>query len=147
MPKVSEMNPSKWLKAEDCVDADGDAADLLVTIAGVEQEEVGQGAQMDKKWVLYFKEEKKGLVLNKTNTKAIAKIHGDDTDDWLGKRIALYQTEVEFQGETMLGIRVRLKAPSTKKSPQNGKAVPATAAADTPAADNETAAGEDQIPF
>lgn len=126
MPKVSEMNPSKYLKAEaDCVDPDGDPADLHLTITEVRQETVGMGAQADKKWVLYFKEVDKGLVLNKTNTKAIAKLHGDDTDDWEGKRITLYQTEVEYQGETMLGIRVRLTAPKAKGKP--GKNAPAPA--------------------
>lgn len=138
MPKVNQMTESRYLKADvDCADDDGDPIDVNLTITRVEQESVGLGTQAEKKWVLYFKEKDKGLVLNKTNIKAIAKLHGDDTDDWEGKRITLYQTEVEFQGDTVLGIRVRLKAPAAK-----GKK--STAAAATEAA--EDAAAED-IPY
>ena len=32
-----------------------------------------------------------------------------------GKRIILYPTEVEFKGERMLGIRVRMRPPDAQK--------------------------------
>jgi hypothetical protein len=120
MAKLNDMYPSKWLKAEEI---DGD--DLVVTISDIRTESVGQGRDAGDKWVLYFNETDKGLVLNKTNAKAIAKLHGDDTDDWEGKRIALYATEVEYQGETMLGIRVRLKAPKARANGNASTAAPA----------------------
>jgi hypothetical protein len=106
MPKTSEMYPSRFLKASDF--EDGDRA---LTIADIRSERVGQGAQADDKWVLFFKEEEKGLVLNKTNTTIIAKLYGDDTDDWFGKPVTLYATEVQFKDDMVDAIRVRSKAP------------------------------------
>lgn len=118
MPKLNDMFPSKWLKAADC-----DEADLILTISELRQESVGQGADAGMKWVCYFEETEKGLVLNKTNTNTIAKLYGDDTDDWEGKKIALYATEVEYQGQQSLGIRVRSRPPKVKAA---AKATPAT---------------------
>ena len=129
MPKLSEMFPSNYLKADQCADAD-----MLLTISEIKQENLGMGKNIESKWVLYFEETDKGLVLNKTNTNAICRLHGEDTDDWDGKRIALYATEVEYQGETMLGIRVRLKAPKVKGQ-KAGAAV--AASTDDPADANE----------
>jgi hypothetical protein len=109
MPKLSEMFPSKYLKPTDIEDEDA-----ALTIKSIKAEEVGQ--ERDNKYVLYFKEIDKGLVMNKTNTQTIAKVlKSDDTDEWIGKQITLYATEVEFKGESILGIRVRLKAPKTSK--------------------------------
>lgn len=123
MPKLGEMFPSNYLKAADC-----DDADLVLTVRDIKQKSMGQGKDKEDKWVLYFAEVEKGLVLNKVNTNTIAKLHGDDTDDWEGKKIALYATEVEFQGQVSLGIRVRLQAPRAK-----GKAAKDEAAALIPA--------------
>jgi hypothetical protein len=106
MPKTSEMYPSKWLRSADCEDGD-----LVLTIADIKQERIGQGSQADDKWVLSFEEEEKGLVLNKTNTNTIAKLYGDDTDDWIGKQVTLFATEVQFQGDMVEAIRVRSKPP------------------------------------
>jgi hypothetical protein len=136
--KLGAAFPSKWLKSEDCEDED-----LVLTIRRAEMEDVqGQGST-ESKLVLHFDETDKGLIVNKTNGKAVAKLHGDDTDDWLGKRIALYATEVEFGGETMLGIRVRLKAPKAGPAPAaTGAARPKAGATTIPDADDE-----DDVPF
>lgn len=107
MPKVNEMYPSRYLKAADCEDAE-----LVLTIKSIEEEKIGT----DDKWVVYFRGEDKGLVLNKTNTNVIAKLYGDDTDDWIGKAITLYATEVQFQGDMVEAIRVRSKVPKTAKA-------------------------------
>ena len=109
MPKITEMFPSKYLKAEDFGDED-----MVLTIKTLEMEEVGK--DKEDKWILYFEEFEKGLVLNKTNTKVIAGIYGDDTDEWEGKLVTSYTTEVEYQGETVLGVRFRKKAPKPKKT-------------------------------
>lgn len=110
MPKISDMYPSKWLRSADCEDGD-----LVLTIADIKQEKIGQGSQADDKWVLSFEEEEKGLVLNKTNTNTIARLYGDDTDDWIGKQITLFATEVQFQGDMVEAIRVRSKPPRQPK--------------------------------
>ncbi len=132
MPKVSDMQPSKYLKASDADE------DLVVTMRDIQEEQVGMGRDAEKKWVLYFEEVEKGLILNKTNMNTIAKLYGDDTDDWEGKRITLFSTEVQFQSEMVPAIRIRSKPPKTR----NGKVEPARQTA--PAGDGDDA---DAAPF
>jgi hypothetical protein len=131
MPRIGDMYPSKWLKASDCEDED-----LVVTIDRVVEEEIGQ--QRDLKWVLYFKELDKGLVLNKTNTTTIAKLWGDNTDDWEGCQVTLYATEVQFQGDMVEAIRVRSKPPKAKKPAKPTPAVQPV---------NEEEHNSDEVPF
>ena len=106
MPNINDMFPSKYLKASDVGDTD-----LALTIVAVDEETIGQGSDADIKSVVYFSETPKGMVLNKTNAKAIASLYGDESDDWAGTQIRLYATEVDFKGEQMLALRVRLRAP------------------------------------
>jgi len=135
MPKTSDMFPSRWLKASDF--EDGDAT---LTIREVGQERIGQGKDASDKFVLYFEDEAKGLVLNKTNVGTIAKLHGDDTDDWIGKDVTLYTTEVQFQSDMVEAIRVRSKAPRRPGAKAGKPTAPAPAA--TEAEDDE-----DKVPF
>lgn len=108
MPNIDQMFPSKYLKAGDC-----EEADLTLTIASVKFEELGQGDKAETKPVVYFDEAEKGLVLNKTNATTIAELHGRTTEQWIGKRIAIYATEVEMGGKVSMGIRLRApKAPT-----------------------------------
>ena len=118
MPKVSEAFDSNLFKATDL-----GKEDRVMTITSAEMEEIGRGKDMETKIVLEFKGQKKKLALNKTNAKSIAKLHGDDTDDWVGKKITLYATETEFNGDTVACIRVRTKAATEKAAP---KGKPAT---------------------
>ncbi len=110
MPNLSDMYPSRWLTSKDL-----DGEDKTVTISRIEEAQIGG----EDKWVLYFKrtETDKGLVLNQTNAKSIAKIHGDDSDEWIGKQIVLFPTEVQFKGDMVEAIRVRSKAPARVKKP------------------------------
>lgn len=106
--KLSEAYPSKYLTAEELDN------DVTVTISDVDCEEIGQGAQKSRKLVLSFQGKKKKFVVNKTNAKTIADVLGtDETDDWIGQRITIGPTEVEFQGEMVNSIRVRRKKPSS----------------------------------
>ena len=108
--KTSDAFPSQWLAA-----ADVDPA-VVVTVSGLTQEEVGQKKEL--KPVLWFQEQSKGLIINKTNWQATVKICGsDDSDDWVGKAVELYSTLVQFAGEEVHAIRVR--APKTAKLPDN----------------------------
>jgi hypothetical protein len=147
MPKIGDMYPSRYLKAGDF--EDGDAT---LTIADIRQERIGQGRDADDKWIVYFEEEEKGLVLNKTNSNSIAKLHGDDTDDWIGKEITLFATEVQFQSEMVEAIRIRSKPPRRKAAPARpaAKAPARTPARPAPDGDGD-GDGEDEdnedIPF
>lgn len=104
--------PSKYIKSSDLPE---DGVAVPFTITSVETEEIGKDKQI--KPVIYFKGHDKGMVANKTNCNTIAKALGSrDTDDWVGKTILLYSTEVQFGDEMVESIRVKLKA---------GKAAPA----------------------
>lgn len=95
--------PSKYLKASDLPEG----APLPFVIADITTEEIGKEKQV--KPVIYFRGQEKGFVANKTNCNTIAKVLGSrDTDDWKGKTIRLYSTEVEFGGEMVESIRVKL---------------------------------------
>lgn len=118
---INSAYPSKYLAAT----ADfPDDADLILTIKDVTVENVGQGADAEDKPIIYFQEVKKGFLCNRTNSKTIANLYGAETDAWIGKKIALYPTEVEYRGDMVMGIRVRIKAPAVKPAaaPSNGHA-------------------------
>lgn len=142
MPRVSQAYPSKNLSA-----ADLNEQDLIITITGVESQAFDDDAT---KLVAYCQEVDKGFVLNKTNARTIAGMYGDDTDDWIGKRITLYPTWVDFQGKQTEAIRVRPKPPREAKKPAPavaGKAKPMTQAeADEALGDGARDDAED-IPF
>lgn len=104
--KINSAFPSAYLKAQDIPEE----TFAKVTIAKVTIEDVGgQNKPEDKKPVLYFQGKDKGMVLNKTNANIISKQFGDETDDWIGKTISLYQTEVEFKGDMVPALRVKIK--------------------------------------
>ena len=101
MPRIHEMIESKFMKKEDAGDG------ILVTIAGVEKRDVGTEAEPEQKWVLLL-DGHKPLVLNSTNLALLEKgLGSDDSDDWIGKAVVLFNDEnVSFGGKLTGGIRV-----------------------------------------
>ena len=47
------------------------------------------GPEQDAKPVIYFREHPKGVVMNVTNAKSVAKDLGEDETKWIGKRLVL----------------------------------------------------------
>lgn len=126
---INTAFPSKYLKA-----SDAEEGDLILTIAKVKIETIGQGPKAEQKPVLYFTEGDKGFVCNKTNAKLLTTYLGSaDTDDWTGKKVRLVAAEVEFQGEPVMSLRVREIKRATKPAPVD----------ETPT----EAPDEDSIPF
>lgn len=104
MPRIHEMKSSKFLKREDVGNGRGGI------IESVSQENVAkEGVDPELKWCLHFTNIDKPLVLNTTNMTLIAKFLGsDNTDDWTGGKIILYDDPaVSFGGKLTGGIRVR----------------------------------------
>lgn len=104
MPRVNEMIESKYLKKEDVGDG------KLMTISGFEKQNVApQGEPAENKWTVYFDETSKPLVLNTTNLNLLSMICGsDNTDDWVGKKVVLFNDpSVSYGGKLIGGIRVR----------------------------------------
>jgi hypothetical protein len=103
---IHDSFPSRFLKARDL---DGHAP--IVVIRGVESQAMrfeGGGGKETKKLVVFFVGKDKGLVLNKTNALAIAKLLGsENTEDWRGRPIRLYGTTTKFGNDTVDCVRVR----------------------------------------
>lgn len=107
--KISNAFPSKYLRAADLQDRQ-----IRAVMKLVEMENIGDD---DKKPVLYFMKGTKGLVLNKTNSKAISNAYGDDTDNWEGKEVILFPAMVDFRGDSVEAIRVKIPKPAAPPAP------------------------------
>lgn len=114
---VSLLFPNEYLSAEVL-----QGEDRTLTIARLVSEELRTDHGTEAKWVLYFREMEewhrkdssqpnRKLVLNKTNAKTIAKLHGSETDDWVGGKIVLFPTTCMAFGESVGCIRVRPTTP------------------------------------
>ena len=106
--RIGEMKETKFLKKEDA------GQGKLVTIKSLEQHNVAMDDQPEElKWVIYFNEFSKGMVLNWTNIQLIAKALGtEETNDWAGKKIVIFEDEnVSFGGKLVGGIRCRAPRP------------------------------------
>lgn len=102
--KATTMIPSRFLKKEDVEPR------RLVTITKLTEENVAPENQAaEVKWVMHFRELSKPLVLNSTNINACVQALGtDETDDWIGKQVVLYNDpNVSFGGKIVGGIRIR----------------------------------------
>ena len=109
--RISVAFPSKYLKA-----ADLQGQRVRVRVSHIDMEAMQAGE--DDKPVVYFVGKVKGLVLNRTNADAIAIVHGDETDNWHGHEIELFETTVSYQGRSMPGIRVHVpRAPQQRAAP------------------------------
>ena len=91
--------------------------DRTVTISKVEAGELHNQSTntKEKKPVLSFEGRSKKLVMNNTNCKTVARLYGNDTDDWVGKDITLFRSQCEVGGETDDCVRVRPDAPKALK--------------------------------
>lgn len=114
--QIDQAFPSRYMKASDLPDE----TIVPFQIEEVKVEEIGREKQM--KPVIYFKGQDKGFVANKTNCNSIAKVLGSrDTDDWTGKTIRLYSTEVQFGDEMVESIRVSVKAGKNGATPSRNQ--------------------------
>jgi len=96
------MFPSKYLKAADFEDEEAS-----LRISRVVREKLKED-DPEEKTIVYFEDERRGLVLNMTNGGSIAYMYGDDSKDWIGKDVVLYQEIVPFKGEMKPAIRIRV---------------------------------------
>ena len=105
------MFPSEYLAA-----ADFRGKDVTLTIKSVTVEDLPLAGTSDKERrpVVRFHESPKRFVMNKTNAKSIAKLHGNITSRWTGKRVSLYPTMTKFGRESVECIRVREQLPPAK---------------------------------
>jgi hypothetical protein len=101
--KTHQLRQSKFLKKEDC------DPPIQVTIKEVREENVGLEEEEKMRWVMFFYEIDKGLVLNVENGDLLTEIIGsDDSDNWLGHKIELWSNpNIKFGGKKVGGVRIR----------------------------------------
>lgn len=142
MPKVTDLYPNKseWLKCDDVPDEG-----LTATIDSYEVKDFNNDGKRDRKPVLYFKEDIKALVLNKTNAGTITTIVGsDELDDWIGHKITMIPREVEFSGKQVWAIRIQSPRRQANRAAVAAQSRGAKAAKEL---DQAAPVTEDDIPF
>lgn len=103
--KISKMFPSDYFRGLD-IDKP-----FTVTIKSVTAEKArDQDGKMVDEFVMRFEEIDKKLRLNLTMAKATALALGDneaDTDNWIGKRVTIYQDKAKAFGKEHIVPRIR----------------------------------------
>jgi hypothetical protein len=123
---MREALPGRYLTGEDL------EGEVVVTIDRVVLESFRDPRTRveARKPVMYFQRAKRGLIVNRTNWRAVADLYGDESDNWPGKRIALVGVMVDAYGKQTRAVRVRPVRPA-----------PAPTAAASPAAATVEAGG------
>jgi hypothetical protein len=89
--------------------------EIVVTVSKLSQEKVtGQQGRKEDCFVVYFKEFDKGMILNRTNARAIEKVSGSGlVEDWVGVQVTLYvEKGVKAFGDVVDALRIRDKKPT-----------------------------------
>jgi hypothetical protein len=126
------MVQSKFLKKEDF------PSPQVMTIRTVAMEEVGKS---DTRWVVYFNEHVKGIVLNVTKIRQLEATFGDDTDRWMGKRIKVMNDPTVMMGQQVVG-GIKFIMPSVQQA--QAAPMPPPTIVQQAAASTEF---DDEIPF
>lgn len=111
---ASSYDQSRFLKADDLT------AEKKFRIKNVTEEMVGADKDREQKLVVWFTNDSRGLVLNKTNNRVIRKEFGDPVEGWTGKIIIIFPTLADFRGTMKPALRVRIppKRPEHPVAPQ-----------------------------
>ncbi len=86
----------------------------VVTITKLSNEVVtGQQGRKEDCFVVYFKEFDKGMILNRTNARAIEKVSGSGLiEDWAGTQVTLFvEKGVKAFGDVVDALRIRDRKP------------------------------------
>ena len=124
---ASNYDQSRFLKAADL------PGEKKFRIKSVTEEEVGVGKDKERKLVVWFTNDERGLVLNRVNNRTIRGAFGDACDGWTSKVIVVFPTMAEFRGEMKPALRVRIPPPKGSNGqpaakPATPPPAPATAA-------------------
>jgi hypothetical protein len=130
MADFRSLYDANWIYSFDLAGRDVTATIGEVRAAKVKDSE----GKEQKKPVVYFREskDKRGLVLCKTNGKTIAAMYGNETNEWIGKRITLYPTTCDAFGKTVECIRIRPAIPKAKAPAGSFSEAPTVPAPEAP---------------
>jgi hypothetical protein len=113
---ASDFDKSKYLRAEDV------KQDKKFRIKAVTEESFEREGGKERKLVLWFTNDERGLVLNKSNNRTLRGAFDDDTANWVGKVIAVFPTMTDFRGRMVNALRVRIPPPKEATAAGNGAA-------------------------
>lgn len=63
--------------------------------------------KLKTKGVIYFAEVERGWVTNRTNLECLAAMFGNETNDWIDKRVTLFAADVRVGPKMDIGIRLK----------------------------------------
>jgi hypothetical protein len=90
----------------------------------VAEESVGV-EQKKQKRVVWFTNDERGLVLNKTNDRTIRGAFGDAVDGWNGKIVIVFPTKVDMRGKLVPALRLRIPPPKQESVTTTAAPMPA----------------------
>ena len=111
---ASSYDTSKFFKAADL------EAEKKLRVKTVTEELVGVGTEQQKKLVVWFTNDERGLVLNKTNNRTMRGAFGDNCDGWATKIIVLFPSTTDLRGKLVPSLRVRIPPPKQATTTGNG---------------------------
>jgi len=104
---VNDLFPSRFLKAHDL-----GGKVFTLTIRDVTLENVGHGAEQERKLTLAFEKATKMMLLNRTNAMIIASLYGPETDAWKGKAVTVYSARIKAFGAWHDALRIKEQVPA-----------------------------------
>jgi hypothetical protein len=113
---ASSYDQSRFLNAADL------QREKKFRIKSATEEEVGE--KNEKKLVVWFTNDARGLVLNKTNNRTIRGAFGDVVDGWKNKIIVLFPTTALLRGKVTPALRVRIPPPKQAATTAPAPAAP-----------------------
>jgi hypothetical protein len=113
---ASTYDQSKYFKAADL------EAEKKLKIKSVSEEMVGMDKDRERKLVIWFTNDARGLVLNRVNNRTLRSAFGDAVEGWAGKIIVVFPTMAEFRGKMGPALRVRIPPPKQATTSGNGAA-------------------------
>jgi len=91
---------------------------VTLTISKLEEKAISGPRGESMKPVAHFVERPKMLILNKTNVKALVKVLGPETNDWVGAKVALGVEDVRVGRESVPSIRIKAVTPKPAAAKQ-----------------------------
>lgn len=104
----------------DLTDKDGKFLRAGVTIRSISEGSVRlEDGSTATKLIVHFEDKQKGMVLNKTNNRALIKRFGWDTNNWIGKKLSLLPKTIPAFGKMVDTIQIIDEKPAPKKGKED----------------------------
>jgi hypothetical protein len=115
---ASNYDQTRFFKAADMPQA------KKLRIKEITEEEIGAGKDKEKKLCVWFTNDQRGLVLNRTNNRTLRGAFGDVCDGWKGKIVVVFPTQDDFRGRMVPVLRVRIPPPKEANGQPAAKPMP-----------------------